>query len=50
MGSCALSPVAVIDGQVAGRLQPDSFLRKVKKQIGTTDIHAKEVAHDGDSD
>lgn len=50
MGSCALAPVAVIDGQVAGRLQPDTFLRKVKKQIGTADAHREEVPHGGDSD
>jgi NADH:ubiquinone oxidoreductase subunit E len=51
MGSCALAPVAVIDGQVAGRLQPDTFLRRVKKQIGTAETQAEEeVAHGGDRD
>jgi NADH-quinone oxidoreductase subunit E len=33
MGSCALAPVAVMDGQVTGRMLPDSLLRKVNKQI-----------------
>jgi NADH-quinone oxidoreductase subunit E len=52
MGSCALAPVAVIDGQVAGRMQPDTLLRKVKKHIGRveTEAKAREVAHGGDSD
>jgi len=47
MGSCALAPVAVIDGQVAGRMQPDTFLRRVRKQVGTAEKHAEEVGHDG---
>ena len=34
MGSCALAPVAVLDGQVTGRMQPEPLLRKVKKQTG----------------
>ncbi len=33
MGSCALAPVVVMDGQVTGRMLPDSLLRKVKKQV-----------------
>lgn len=33
MGSCALAPVAVLDGQVMGRMQQDSLLHRVKKQI-----------------
>jgi NADH:ubiquinone oxidoreductase subunit E len=52
MGSCALAPVAVIDGQVAGRLQPDTFVRKVKQHIGqgATRVEAEEVAHGGNRD
>jgi len=50
MGSCALAPVAVLDGKVAGRMQPDSLLRKVKKEIGTAETHAEEVAHGVDGD
>ena len=50
MGSCALAPVAVIDGKVAGRMQPDTLLRKVKKQIGATETHVEEVAHGVDGD
>ncbi len=34
MGSCALAPVAVLDGRVMGRLQQDMLLRRVKKHIG----------------
>jgi NADH-quinone oxidoreductase subunit E len=34
MGSCALAPVAVLDGQVMGRMQQDKLLHRVKKQIG----------------
>jgi NADH:ubiquinone oxidoreductase subunit E len=50
MGSCALAPVGVIDGQVNGRLQADTFLRKVRKQIGTTATHVEEVDHGVDGD
>jgi NADH-quinone oxidoreductase subunit E len=35
MGSCALAPVAVLDGQVMGRLRPEILRRKVRKQIET---------------
>jgi NADH-quinone oxidoreductase subunit E len=34
LGSCALAPVAVMDGQVMGRMRQEMLLRKVKKQIG----------------
>ena len=40
MGSCALAPVAVMDGQVTGRVQPESLLRKVKKQIVPPDAQS----------
>ena len=50
MGSCALAPVGVIDGQVNGRLQPETFLRKVRKQIGTAAVHVEEVEHGVDGD
>jgi NADH-quinone oxidoreductase subunit E len=33
MGSCALAPVAVLDGQVMGRMQQDKLLHRVKKHI-----------------
>jgi NADH-quinone oxidoreductase subunit E len=33
MGSCALAPVAVLDGQVMGRMQQDTLLRRMKKQV-----------------
>jgi NADH-quinone oxidoreductase subunit E len=33
MGSCALAPVVVADGQVKGRMQHDSLLRQVKRQV-----------------
>lgn len=44
MGSCALAPVAVLDGQVTGRMQAETLLRKVKKQVEKMD-NAAEVAH-----
>jgi len=50
MGSCALAPVAVMDGKVSGRMQPDVLLRKVKKQIGAEVAHTEEVAHGVDGD
>ena len=34
MGSCALAPVAVLDGEVMGRMRQEMLLRKVKKHIG----------------
>ena len=49
MGSCALAPVAVLDGKVAGRMQPELLLRRVKKQIGAETAHTEEVGHDGHS-
>jgi NADH-quinone oxidoreductase subunit E len=33
MGSCALAPVAVVDGRVTGRMQLDGLLRQVKRQL-----------------
>ncbi len=33
MGSCALAPVAVLDGQVMARMQQDILLRRVKQHI-----------------
>lgn len=33
LGSCALAPVAVVDGNVMGRMGEDTLLRQVKKQI-----------------
>lgn len=44
MGSCALAPVAVLDGQVTGRMQADTLLRKVRKQVVEKTDKA-EVAH-----
>jgi len=45
MGSCALAPVAVMDGQVTGRMQPESLLRKIKKQVVPIEAPSQEVAH-----
>jgi NADH-quinone oxidoreductase subunit E len=33
LGSCALAPVAVLDGQVMGRLRQDALLRQVRRKI-----------------
>jgi NADH-quinone oxidoreductase subunit E len=33
MGSCALAPVAVVDGDVKGRMARDKLLRQVKRQL-----------------
>jgi NADH:ubiquinone oxidoreductase subunit E len=35
LGSCALAPVAVLDGQVMGRMKQDALLRQVRRQVGT---------------
>jgi NADH-quinone oxidoreductase subunit E len=31
LGSCGLSPVALVDEQVLGRLQPDDLVRRLKQ-------------------
>jgi NADH-quinone oxidoreductase subunit E len=33
MGSCALAPVAVLDGQVVGRLKRETLLRRIERQV-----------------
>ncbi len=33
VGSCALAPVAVYDGEVMGRTEPDKLVRSVKKKL-----------------
>lgn len=33
LGSCALAPVAVLDGQVMGRLKQDALLRQVRRSV-----------------
>jgi NADH-quinone oxidoreductase subunit E len=34
LGSCALAPVAVLDGEVMGRMRQEMLIRRVKKHIG----------------
>jgi NADH-quinone oxidoreductase subunit E len=34
MGSCALAPVAVLDGQVMGRMREERLLKTVQKRVG----------------
>lgn len=34
LGSCALAPVAVLDGQVMGRMRQDALLRRVRQEVG----------------
>ena len=34
LGSCALAPVAVLDGQVMGRMRQEMLLRTLKKTMG----------------
>ncbi len=36
LGSCALAPVAVFDGQVMGRMRQEMLLRELKKQLSET--------------
>jgi NADH:ubiquinone oxidoreductase subunit E len=33
MGSCALAPVAVMDGQVTGRMRRETLIRRVQWQV-----------------
>lgn len=34
MGSCALAPVAVLDGQVLGRVHQDALIQRVRRVVG----------------
>jgi NADH-quinone oxidoreductase subunit E len=34
MGSCALAPVTVVDGQVMGRMRQETLIRRVERQMG----------------
>jgi len=36
LGSCALAPVAVLDGEIMGRVQQDGLLAAVKKRLAST--------------
>jgi NADH-quinone oxidoreductase subunit E len=33
MGSCALAPVAVVDGQVMGRMRQETLIRRVQREV-----------------
>jgi len=33
LGSCALAPMAVLDEEVIGRVQRESLLRRIRKQL-----------------
>ncbi len=35
LGSCALAPVAVLDGQVMGRIKQDALLRQVRRSVSS---------------
>ena len=35
LGSCALAPVAVLDGQVMGRMKQDALLRQVRRSVNS---------------
>lgn len=37
VGSCALAPVAVMDGEVMGRTEPDKLVRRVKKKLAAAE-------------
>ncbi len=45
LGSCALAPVGVLDGRVAGRLQPEALLNKLNQHIQPKEATPDEVAH-----
>ena len=40
MGSCALAPVAVLDGQVVGRVKRETLLRQLDRQLSATGAEA----------
>ncbi len=37
LGSCALAPVAVLDGAVMGRMRQETLLRQVQRRVGNPD-------------
>ena len=37
LGSCALAPVAVLDGAVMGRMRQETLLRQVQRRVGNAD-------------
>jgi NADH-quinone oxidoreductase subunit E len=37
LGSCALAPAAVLDGQVMGRLRPEGLLPRLRRSVGAHD-------------
>jgi NADH:ubiquinone oxidoreductase subunit E len=37
MGSCALAPVAVLDGQVVGRVKRETLLRQIDRQVAAVE-------------
>lgn len=43
MGSCALAPVAVMDGVVMGRMEPVKLVRRVKKGLAALGIAEAEA-------
>lgn len=45
MGSCALAPVAVLDGQVMGRMQGEILLRRLQRALGSRAATAKTDGH-----
>jgi len=49
MGSCALAPVAVLDGQVMGRMRQEMLLRALKKEIGVSKESVKGGANGSNS-
>jgi len=43
LGSCALAPVVVMDGEVMGRMEPDKLVRRVKKKLAASVKEEAEV-------
>jgi NADH-quinone oxidoreductase subunit E len=41
LGSCALAPVAVLDGQVMGGVRQDALKKKVRKTMGSIKEHSE---------
>jgi NADH:ubiquinone oxidoreductase subunit E len=35
LGSCALAPVTVMDGQVSGRMREEALLRRLERQLAS---------------
>jgi NADH:ubiquinone oxidoreductase subunit E len=49
MGSCALAPVTVLDGEIMGQVRPDDLLQELRDRLNTTPNRTSAQEHQGAS-